>query len=245
MTDDTNYSPDVTESSQPKHISTRKNHFLPPDFTEQFDASGRLNRPDIKGDGRVKRRPSDKIAAHQLKTLRIERALAREAEHEAAVAKLCIDSRPDRLLAPCEKISAHVLHHFRFMNLTQNELRSSQYREQDTVVYARHILIELCCRHSRLSANAVAAWLDMDHSSISTARRNLRARRNSRDAESRALRSDINAITLALAEDFGWIAPNADPIIDRRGRLLDRIDKLEKFAGDLLELCNDLRRDLA
>jgi hypothetical protein len=221
MTDVPNYVSDAPESRQRARKSKGQSAFLPPDRSEKRDSLGRPVRPREEDDGQVKYRPTHQLASHRLKSILVERALESEAINAPLVAALNIGGRPDRLTAPLEDIYDTVLDYFRSTNLTLAELRDTN-RRLGMLSYVRSILIEIMGRHSRLSIHAFALKFGVDHSTVSYTRARIRNILSFNDIESRALRADLNAITVALSNKLGWASGGRS--FDNRRALAQRLE---------------------
>lgn len=232
MTDVQTYVSDAPKSRQRARKSACDNAFLPPDHTQQFDALGRRKKPREDDDGQVKYRPTHQIAGHRLKSLLVERALEREAVDAAMVATLNIGSRPDRLVAPLNAIYETVLEYFKATAITLTELRDTRNHRLGLISYVRAIVIEIAARHSRYSPNRFAEKFGCDHSSVSFARQKVRNILSFNDIEARALRADLNAITLALANRFDWssVAPQ-DSRLELAHRLGHHVEKIKLWLS--------------
>lgn len=196
MTDHLNYSSDVPKSRQHNRESERETAYLPPDYAS-------LRKQPVEDDGKVKYRPTDLIASRRLKSILVERALETEAINAPIVAALNIGGRPDRLIAPLSAIYKTVLEYFQPTGISLTELRDTN-RRTGIISHVRGIVFEIALRHTRLSSHGFAAKFGCDHSSVSFVRTRIRNMLAYNDIEARALRADLNAVTVALANKFCW-----------------------------------------
>jgi len=257
MTDVQNYVSDAPKSRQRNRKSEREHAFLPPDQTQRRDSIGRPQGPQWEGDGEVKYRPTHQLASHRLKSILVERALESEAINAPLVAALNIGSRPDRLTAPLVDIYDTILDYFQSTNITLSELRDTN-RRSGIVSYVRGIVFEIAVRHTRHSTHSLAAKFGCDHSSVSYVRNRIRNILSYNDIEARALRADLNAITVSLAYKFDWKnggARSRDRRVVLSQKLANHIKTINLFwslhgrdqplsiVGDITEACKLLMED--
>jgi hypothetical protein len=221
MTDVENYALNAPKSRHRDRESERNTAFLPPDRSERQDSLGRRLKPRADDDGAVKYRPTHHLASHRLKSILVERALESEAINAPLVAALNIGSRPDRLTAPLADIYDTVLDYFRATNIALSELRDTNHRS-GIVSYVRGIVFEIAIRHTRHSTHSLAARFGCDHSSVSYVRSRIRNVLSYNDIEARALRADLNAITVSLSNKFGWASGGRS--FDNRRALAQRLE---------------------
>lgn len=251
MTNAENYPSDETISRPSTAKNLDDSAYLPPDFTERLDAFGRSLRPEIWGDGRVKRRDTPAQARRRMRSIIIHKAIEVDEEVNASlVASLRLYSRPDRLIVAHQAITQAVIERFKWANISLAELRDTSQRCPGGLIsYVRRIWYELQCRHGKWSSKQFAEWACCDHSSISYARARVRAEIVLNDPEARALRADINAITVHLATQYDWMSEGVN--YDARSQMISRLLKFAKSiessnmraAGDIVEVCNIVMRE--
>jgi hypothetical protein len=251
VTSQLNYPHEVAESSDHAQKNPHDSSYLPPDYTERRDVLGRHIRPAIEGDGRVRARPTHRIAKQRLKALRIERALENEELNAALVDVLNLPNRRERVTATAPAICKTVIDYFKWSGVTISDLRDTvRQRDQGIVSYVRLIVWEMAARHCRMSVSRFCEWFGgCDHSSVSYARAKVRATIVLDNIEGRALRADLNAITVMLAEQFNWAddMKSTDARADLIARLLLHAKKIEdtepRASLDIIDLCSIVQRE--